>query len=262
MPNFRKPQKKTRKNVSILTLHKITKWVRLFHKEEGYYPTGHERKPVPTQSTESWGAINSALIQGRRGLPGDDSLTKLRNRLVGLGETVKVIALPENVVEVEPVRKAPLVTPERLALTPQLPLMDRQILTRYLAGEKQQEIADLFSVTQAAISYKIERAVCRLRYLEAVSAQPADEFESTLKRAQLDPQVVKTLVTLRRLTGIRRTAQTLKTNDSAVRTALSRAMGALNQLSLRQAGFLPTLRQLELLRDNPAIMQEFPAPRK
>lgn len=59
-----------------LTMPRILAWADSHHKRKGYWPN-ESSGSVPEAPGESWGIINKALIQGRRGLPGGSSLTKL-----------------------------------------------------------------------------------------------------------------------------------------------------------------------------------------
>jgi DNA-directed RNA polymerase specialized sigma24 family protein len=236
-----------------LTEKLITKWVKQFHSEEGYYPTNLETKGVPDQPLESWSVLNAALTKGGRGLPGGSSLAKIRNKLVGL-TVVGIRVVPTEVREVEGPRTLPLVPEHQRLLIPQLPVLERGILMRYLEGETQAAIGELYGVTQAAISYKIQRSLLRLEFLEHLERLPLQEFREGLTRLDVEPETRKILLAMRRYTCQSKVAQKLNLTQGKVRHRLFQAV---HQLKPRNLQDVEVLRQIELLRDNPGLKHEF-----
>jgi hypothetical protein len=59
-----------------LTLRDIRRWARAHRQRSGKWPTV-DSGPIPEAPGENWRAINLALYNGHRGLPGDSSLAKL-----------------------------------------------------------------------------------------------------------------------------------------------------------------------------------------
>jgi hypothetical protein len=62
--------------LSRLTVRQILRWADAHHRRTRMWPNQNSG-PVVDAPGEHWSAINSALINGRRGLPGGSSLTKL-----------------------------------------------------------------------------------------------------------------------------------------------------------------------------------------
>ncbi len=60
-----------------LSISKILDWADAHFKATGKWPTARTGRVVASPYEETWGAINSALNQGRRGLPGGSSLGQL-----------------------------------------------------------------------------------------------------------------------------------------------------------------------------------------
>jgi hypothetical protein len=58
----------------------ILAWARDYYRKTGRWPTASSG-PVASSPGDTWNAINLALSQGNRGLPGGTSLTRLLNRL-------------------------------------------------------------------------------------------------------------------------------------------------------------------------------------
>jgi hypothetical protein len=68
-----------------LTVEQILAWADLHHARTGRWPNQHSGA-VAGAPGENWSAINQALWQGNRGLPGGDSLTRLLGRHRRAGE--------------------------------------------------------------------------------------------------------------------------------------------------------------------------------
>lgn len=66
-----------------LTEATILDWADDHHRRTGYYPK-HNDGPILGAHQETWSAVENALIKGRRGLPGNDSLAKFLTRHRGL----------------------------------------------------------------------------------------------------------------------------------------------------------------------------------
>ncbi len=59
-----------------LTVEQVLAWADAHHQRVGDWPT-HDSGPIPEAPGETWGAVEMALTQGRRGLPGGSSLARL-----------------------------------------------------------------------------------------------------------------------------------------------------------------------------------------
>jgi hypothetical protein len=66
-----------------LTTRQILAWIDAFHAREGRWPH-YQSGPIDDAPGETWGAVNSALEQGKRGLPGHSSLAQLLARRRGV----------------------------------------------------------------------------------------------------------------------------------------------------------------------------------
>ena len=62
-----------------LTLRDIRRWARAHRQRTGKWPTA-DSGPIPEAPGENWRAVNLALYNGHRGLPGGSSLAKLLKR--------------------------------------------------------------------------------------------------------------------------------------------------------------------------------------
>jgi hypothetical protein len=67
---------------SRLTIRQIVEWADQHRKRTGDWPT-RTSGPIHKAPGETWGAIQTALQHGLRGLPGGDSLPKVLNRYRG-----------------------------------------------------------------------------------------------------------------------------------------------------------------------------------
>jgi hypothetical protein len=61
----------------------ILAWADTYHDRTGRWPNAKSGS-IPESSGETWGAVDSALWEGARGLPGGDSLTRLLSRRYGV----------------------------------------------------------------------------------------------------------------------------------------------------------------------------------
>jgi hypothetical protein len=66
-----------------LTAEQLLAWANEHHARTGRWP-GHHSGPVAVAPGETWRAIDAALSQGHRGLPGGDTLARLLARERGV----------------------------------------------------------------------------------------------------------------------------------------------------------------------------------
>jgi hypothetical protein len=64
---------------STLTVEQILAWAENHHRRTGKWPSA-DSGPVLEAPGENWRALNTSLQEGLRGLPGGDSVSKLRRR--------------------------------------------------------------------------------------------------------------------------------------------------------------------------------------
>jgi len=67
-----------------LTIDQILGWANAQHQRTGKWPNGDLDSVIPETPEETWTAVESALRNGRRGLPGGDSLARLLARACGV----------------------------------------------------------------------------------------------------------------------------------------------------------------------------------
>jgi hypothetical protein len=67
---------RNKKRLAPLSLEQILRWADAYHARIGTWPTRHAG-PIAEVATETWARVNSALIQGLRGLPLGYSLARL-----------------------------------------------------------------------------------------------------------------------------------------------------------------------------------------
>ena len=68
-----------------LTSKQILAWADAFHAAHGYWPY-HDSGEIPGSDGDTWSAVDRALTNGRRGLPGGSSLSSLLNEHRGIYE--------------------------------------------------------------------------------------------------------------------------------------------------------------------------------
>jgi hypothetical protein len=64
---------------SSLSVEQIVAWAQAHQRRTGKWPSANSG-PVTDAPSENWRALNTALQEGLRGLPGGDSLSRLRQR--------------------------------------------------------------------------------------------------------------------------------------------------------------------------------------
>jgi hypothetical protein len=77
-----------------LTIKMILRWIEVHHRATGRWPTVHAG-PVVGQPGETWLAVQSALDQGTRGLPGGSSLAQLLQEHRGIRNKSRLPRLTE-----------------------------------------------------------------------------------------------------------------------------------------------------------------------
>jgi hypothetical protein len=74
---------RSRKNLPPLTVEQITAWVKAFHELTGKWPRTNSG-PIDDAPGETWKAVDMALLQGGRKLPGGSSLPKFLEQHFGV----------------------------------------------------------------------------------------------------------------------------------------------------------------------------------
>jgi hypothetical protein len=62
----------------------ILAWAKAFHKRTGGWPVVNKSGDIPEAPGETWAIVQHALVEGKRGLPGGDSLPRLLARHFGV----------------------------------------------------------------------------------------------------------------------------------------------------------------------------------
>jgi hypothetical protein len=62
----------------------ILDWAKAFHRRTGRWPVYNKSGAIPEAPGESWAIVQHALVEGKRGLPGGDSLPRLLARHFGV----------------------------------------------------------------------------------------------------------------------------------------------------------------------------------
>jgi hypothetical protein len=70
----------------------ILRWVDDHHRRTGHYPK-HNDGPILSTPQETWSGVENALIKGRRGMPGNDSLAKFLTRHRGVRNKAELPSL-------------------------------------------------------------------------------------------------------------------------------------------------------------------------
>lgn len=70
-------------NMPRLTEHQILRWAKAHYQRTGSWPKRNSG-PVHNAPPETWGRINTAIVQGDRGLSGGSSLAQMLNNSVGV----------------------------------------------------------------------------------------------------------------------------------------------------------------------------------
>ncbi|HUG92181.1 MAG TPA: hypothetical protein VML55_15175 [Planctomycetaceae bacterium] len=85
---------RNRKNLPPYTLQQIDEWVRAHREREGDWPHS-DSGPIPEAPGETWMAVNVALRNGQRGMPGGSSLAQLLERRHGARNRMRLPRLME-----------------------------------------------------------------------------------------------------------------------------------------------------------------------
>lgn len=229
------------RNVVTLSLPELETLILEHHNRTGEWPTRRELKVEKTLRTLK--VVFPELIQ-RLGGPAAKVTTKQRG-----------------------------VTDQQRELLQHLPDIERSMLTAYFSGAKQQEIAEKYNMTQPGVSYRLGRALERLRFLEFYPFLSESVIETALVEFGFNTEEAKVLSIICGTTCQSSAAKALKWSQGKVRhhhwKAIDRLKSHLTQLhvaSEHTAGGVDIpktlsdiLLSLELVRDNPAILHEYPS---
>lgn len=158
---------------------------------------------------------------------------------------------PEEELEYEQDRR---VQEQILPLLNQLPPREADMVQLYfIAHKRQQDIADLFGVSQAAISYSLSRAMQRLRFL--IQAPKLTEEEITaLLAPHFETIDMSILLSYRQTASQSETAKSLNLSQGRVRHRLYKAVARLEKLNQADPTLNAVTRLFVLLRDSHNIL--------
>lgn len=141
-----------------------------------------------------------------------------------------------------------------------LPAKEADMVTLFfLKRSKQEDIARVFGCTQAAVSYRLLRAVQRLKFLVA-APQLSDEEVKTLLAPHFDGLDLAILLTYRDTTSQSETAKRLGITQGRARHRLFKAVGRLEQYSEDDPRLKDVAKLFCMLRDHPNILAEVHLP--
>lgn len=147
--------------------------------------------------------------------------------------------------------------PQQLKLLEYLPDIEREMVTAYFKGTKQQEIATRFGMTQPGVSYRLGRALKRIHFLEQYPVLTEAEIKERLVQADFAEDESRMLAIICTTTCQSSAAKELDWSQGKVRHHHWKAIEKLRTAS--QPELQPILLSLEMVRDNPAILHEYPS---
>ena len=125
------------------------------------------------------------------------------------------------------------------------PLLDRipereadLIYLYYIQKKRQADIAEIFEVTQAAISYRLDRGLQRIKFLLSIPSVTEEDMREDLKDAfqEID---VNILVGMWITTCQSEVAAQLKLTQGRVRHRFFKSVGTLEELAAKDEKYLP-----------------------
>jgi len=126
-----------------------------------------------------------------------------------------------------------------------MPLLDRipdreadLIYLYYVCKKRQADIAEIFSVTQAAISYRLDRGVQRIKFLLSVPSVSEEDMREDLD-AIFDEIDINILVGMWQTTCQSEVASTLKLTQGRVRHRFFKAVEALKKAAEKDEKYRP-----------------------
>jgi hypothetical protein len=162
-----------------------------------------------------------------------------------------------------PVRETPKqveLTEAQRSLVQYLPTVEREMVDAYFDRKlKQQDIAKLHCMTQPGVSYRLGRAVKRLKFLEHYPFMVGSEIQDALIQAEFNPTEAEALAIICLTTCQSSAARVLGWSQGKVRHHHWRAIERIKTMQPSEDTTLgKILKALEMVRDNPVILHEYP----
>jgi hypothetical protein len=181
----------------------------------------------------------------------------------GSGEDTVVESLEEVSLEEPPLE--PLFPPDSEArlvtILDRLPPMEADILQLYyLKRKKQSELAQIFGVSQAAISYRIQRAIQRAAFLLELPDITEDELRVSLTEVFEDPVDIDILCGMWRTTCQSAVAIELELSQGRVRHRFFRAIEDLELAGKNSEHFEELAEMFQKITERWNILREVQLP--
>lgn len=136
-----------------------------------------------------------------------------------------------------------------------MPLLDRipdreadLIYLYYVRKKRQADIAEIFDVTQAAISYRLDRGIQRIKFLLSIPTVTEEDLREDLK-AIFDPIDIDILVGMWQTTCQSEVATKLRLTQGRVRHRFFKAVEVLAVTAVRDERFVPYHRIFSSISD-------------
>lgn len=148
-----------------------------------------------------------------------------------------------------------------LPLLDQLPAREADMFQLYFIDQmRQRDIAYIFEVTQAAVSYRLTRAVQRLKFLIEVPKIDNQEVERLLHLAGFDRTDIEILILYRKLTSQTAVAEIVGVHQTGVRDVIRMSVKRLAKLAERDPAFDDVAKLFRMHREHGNILHELELP--
>jgi len=149
---------------------------------------------------------------------------------------------------------------ELLNLMELLPAKEYEMVRMFYFEQKLQDhIAYIHGCTQAAVSYRIGRAIERLKFLAALPKLPDDEIEALLT-PHFGEADLAVLMTYRHTASQSKSADQLGISQGRVRHRLIKSVARLEEIAKADPTFKEVAKLFCMLRDHPNVLFEVQLP--
>lgn len=143
-----------------------------------------------------------------------------------------------------------------------LPPREADMIQMYFVDHKRQvDIAYIFELTQAAVSYRLARAAERLRFLISIPQIPDDEIVELLEIANFKRRDISILLLYRELSSQSRVAERLGMEQSNARHRIFEAVKRLNKLAARDPRYRDIAKLYTMQTEAGCILHNVKSPR-
>jgi len=148
---------------------------------------------------------------------------------VGRDPTDRIVDALDGVVEPQAAAEPAYSLADLTRWLHRLPPLEADVVELRLAGKTELEISRILNMTQAAISYRFQRACRRVRFLDSMPDLSEQEIRTTLAPL-LKPRTIEVLVGMFHTSSQSRTAELLGTSQGNVRHRFFTALEQLAQI--------------------------------